>query len=177
MWRDTASLWTYACQKDPASSYAQNGYGYVLLTQHNYPLAIEHLERSLQILSTNLNARTNLARAHYEVGTNRLNENDLSEAMRELNVAIQIDPQHAKALTNLDLALVRLGKREEAIEKYARAAQADPNLFEARYNLGMTLKALGRNDEAIEQLHIAVQLNPNHAGAKSVLDQLRQLQH
>ena len=174
VWRDTASLWTYMWQKDPESSYAQNGYGYVLLTQQKHQPAIEHLQRSLQILPTNLNARTNLARAHYEIGTNRLKESDPSEALRELEMAVQLDPKHAKALTNLGLALVRLGKREEAVDKYERAIQADPNLFEAHYNLGLDLLALGRMNDAIEQLRIAVQLNPNHAEAKSTLNQLVQ---
>jgi tetratricopeptide (TPR) repeat protein len=74
-------------------------------------------------------------------------------------------PDSAKAYSNWGVALVSLGRNEEAIEKYKKATELKPDLAEAYSNWGAALVNLGRNEGAIEKFKKAIELKPDYANA------------
>lgn len=74
-------------------------------------------------------------------------------------------PTNARAHTNWGNALVRVGERSDAMERYREAIRLDPGYSEARHNLGLALLQEGRPQESIPAFHEALRLRPNDAGA------------
>jgi len=72
-------------------------------------------------------------------------------------------PDNARAYNNLGLALVQLGKVQEAIGQYEQALRIKPDYAEAHNNLGVILTRQGRLPEAISQLEQALGLAPDLA--------------
>lgn len=72
-------------------------------------------------------------------------------------------PTNARAHTNWGNALVRLGQRRDALERYREAIRLDPDYAEARHNLGLALLQEGRPEESIPAFHEAIHLRPDDA--------------
>ena len=201
VWRDTASLWTYMASHDLASSYGQNGYGYVLLQQGHVDEAIEHLNRAIDIQPANDKAHENLwialrqrndlaqlrsdlelstniptlaASARFQLGSLLLDEKQYDQAAHQFEAALAINGSNAPSHVNLAIALERIGRTDEALQHYRTAVKINPNLFQARYNYGLSLERAGQTKAALEQLRRAVELNPSHSGARSALDRVQQ---
>ncbi len=199
VWRSTATLWTYNCEKDPGSSFSQNGRGFVLLTAGDVDGALPHFREAIRIQPDNRKAHINLWNAlegrgdltslleAYEsatavpdmqfqaarrMGLRLLKESRPDEAARFFAFACQLQTGDAETWNNFGLALARSGQRVEAEQRYRRAIEINPNLFLARYNAGLNYRALNRMQEARTNLEAAVRLQPDHAGAREALQSL-----
>jgi len=93
----------------------------------------------------------------------------LDEAEKEYREAIRINPDFAKARSNLGNLLADLGGYEEAEEKYREAIRIDPKLSKAHNNLGILLYNLKRYEEAEEEYREAIRINPDDAAAHNNL--------
>ncbi len=71
----------------------------------------------------------------------------------------------AEAQDNLGVALVRLGRIQEAIPHYEQALRLNPDYAEVHDNLGLALMSLGRVPEAIGQFEQALTIKPGFAVA------------
>jgi type IV pilus assembly protein PilF len=87
---------------------------------------------------------------HYQLGANFFAEKMVPQALRELLLTIEIDPNHPDALHLL--AFVYQGRHDfgQAIIYYKRAVKARDNFYIAQNNLGTALMASGRYGEAAE---------------------------
>jgi tetratricopeptide (TPR) repeat protein len=87
----------------------------------------------------------------------------MPDAIAQYEMALRIDPDHARAHANLGLALANSGGHlQEAISQYEAALRIDPDLAEAHFNLGNALlQAPGRMPDAIVQYEAALRLSPN----------------
>jgi len=74
-------------------------------------------------------------------------------------------PRDPRVLTLAGVALMNLGRPEEALSALRRAVAHGPTLAEAHANLAIALSARGRRDEAIVSLGRAVSLAPGFARA------------
>jgi len=146
VWRSTETLWTYTSTKDPGSSLAQNGLGYVRYTRAE-----------------------ELARRGDAAGAAALYEQALAAYLR----AIEIKPDNEQAHNNIWIALSKLGRYEELLAATDSAIalfkkhgtlleQSQPTAYTVR---AWTLNQLRRHDEAIASAQEALRLNPNHAAA------------
>ncbi|MEM1206538.1 MAG: tetratricopeptide repeat protein [Acidobacteriota bacterium] len=83
------------------------------------------------------------------------------------------DPLASRAMAhvNAGVALVDLGRYDEAIDLYRRAATLDPSLVEARLGLGSTLLFIGQLDDAVDHLLAAAELSPGDAEIQHQLGQ------
>jgi tetratricopeptide (TPR) repeat protein len=70
---------------------------------------------------------------------------------------------------NLGDALVKMGRRDEAIAQYQKTLQITPNYAEAHDNLGSVLLQKGRVDEAIAHYQTALRITPENATAHNNL--------
>lgn len=200
IWTSTASLWTHAARYAPDSSFAQNGYGYVLLGQGRYAEAETRLRAALEIQRDNEKAWENL----YELLRKQNRTSDAAEVCRQALQAgmnagawqgklgilqaesgnsdaaiesyrrsVAARPNDAPPHYNLGLALAGKGDLSGAEEQYLAALKADPMFNMARLNLAIVYERQGRRADAIRILEEALRVDPGYAKARRSLEQLR----
>jgi tetratricopeptide (TPR) repeat protein len=79
-----------------------------------------------------------------------------------LNLALDIDPKDDIALSNKGVALLNLGKHEEALEFLNLALNIDPKDDIALSNKGIALINLDKHEEAFESFNLALDINPKN---------------
>jgi serine/threonine-protein kinase len=87
-------------------------------------------------------------------------EKNPRESIRYLQAALAIRPRTALVHDNLGLALLGLGRSDEAIEHFQQALRIDPEFVNTHNNLGYALKARGRPDEALAHYRHALRNDP-----------------
>jgi protein O-GlcNAc transferase len=90
---------------------------------------------------------------------------DHVEAVRQIDVALTINPRAASAYINRGVVLQHLKRFDEALASYDQAIGLEPDDADNFYNRGNALKELKRLDEAVESYDRAIALNPDHTGA------------
>jgi tetratricopeptide (TPR) repeat protein len=73
----------------------------------------------------------------------------------------------------LGLALVQLGRPQEAIGHYEQAVRLKPDFAEAHYNWGVALEQAGRVQEAIGHYEQSLRIKPDFAKARDALARLQ----
>jgi tetratricopeptide (TPR) repeat protein len=86
-----------------------------------------------------------------------------AEAIRQIDLALAINPNEAAAHTHRGAALKELNQPDEALASYDKAIAIDPNYADAYYNRGNVLREQGRFEEALADYDRAITLKPNHA--------------
>jgi tetratricopeptide (TPR) repeat protein len=83
-----------------------------------------------------------------------------AEAVAEWRNALRVDPENAKAHTNLGIALWHKGEAEPALAEFRKAVVLNARSTEAHNNLGVALVQLGRFADAIPHFRIVLEANP-----------------
>jgi tetratricopeptide (TPR) repeat protein len=97
-----------------------------------------------------------------------------SSAAEEAQRATRLKSDLAMAHHYRGLALVRLGRRAEAIESFRTATHCRPEIADIHLIMGKTLAEDGKIDEALEQLKYARDLSPREdTRAQQAIDQVR----
>jgi tetratricopeptide (TPR) repeat protein len=86
---------------------------------------------------------------------------DYEGALRQLQLAVERNPQDAESLSNLGQVLVRLGRTAEAIPCYERAIGIMPDRWAYHFNLARALGLMGKWREAIASYGQAQELFPD----------------
>lgn len=127
------------------------------LKQKDFNQAIETLKsfekKDSKVAST---AATNLSFLYFL-------ENDMAQADKYAEVAMQADRYNPSALVNKGNVLYTKGDFEKAREFYKEALQNDSSCVEAQYNLGLTNKKLNRLEDALDcfyKLHAILRNSP-----------------
>ena len=194
VWQDTASLWGYVVTKDPESSFANNGHGYVLLVGGRTAESVEHFQAALRINSRNREAYYNLwralrglgrdeelrqayqqaadaprpgirAEALFRLGNIALQARSNQEAVGWYQQSLAIREAHPRAHIELGVVLVRLGRYDEALGHYRRGLALSPQSVKARIGLAGLFEKVGRYDDAIAQLNEVLRIEPNNSQA------------
>jgi tetratricopeptide (TPR) repeat protein len=84
------------------------------------------------------------------------------EALANLNRAIELDPEDARAIGSRGQTYRLMGRYDEALADFNRAIELDPDLGWAIANRGETFRAMGRYDEALADLNRAIELDPEN---------------
>ena len=93
-----------------------------------------------------------------------------SEAISQLEIALQLKPDSAEAHNNLGKALGRMsGHQQDAIAHFEAALRIRPRFPEAQNSWGRALSQMGRSQEAIPHFEAALQIRPAFAEAHSNL--------
>jgi arylsulfatase A-like enzyme/regulator of sirC expression with transglutaminase-like and TPR domain len=100
------------------------------------------------------------ARAHQVLGTVALRREQVAEARRQLELAVELDPRLAVAWNTLGVARLRLLGPGAALEAWRRAVEIAPDYWEALYNVGLASAEVGRKGEAREALERFVEKAP-----------------
>ena len=105
---------------------------------------------------------TRNATAHNNLGRLLADQGRYDEAIRQLQKALEIDPDLAVAHGNLGYALADRGQVDEAIAEFQTAMKIDPDDATTHYNLGLVLADRGQLDEAIAHFRKALEINPDY---------------
>ena len=106
---------------------------------------------------TNENDREECVANLITEGQSLLNANEPQKALECLEVALQLQPQHAEALVKKGGALEMLGRLEDAIACYDRAIEADNAMTIAYLHKGGLFNRMARYDEALRCYEQALQ--------------------
>jgi tetratricopeptide (TPR) repeat protein len=167
-----------AIAADPnyALAYAGVADGYVWLPGYTvgtprdcYPKAATAAKRALELDDTLAEARTSLALAFW------LYNFDFSQAIREFQRAIELNPNYAIAHQQYgNNTLSALGRFDEAIAEGKRAVELDPLSLVINADLGTDYYYARRYDEAIAQVRKTLEMDPGfyiaHLGLGQMLD-------
>lgn len=188
-------------------SHPDNGWGHYMLGLSSWKAgapdrAIAAFARAVELDSSNVKARTNLARvlleqdrgtdalAHLEAArglapesgdVRRVLGNTLSEigrpeeALVAYREALVLDPEDAWAMNNYALQLIRLGRFEEALPPLARAVELMPAVAVFQNNLGVALERSGDVGGASAAYAAAVAADSAHSRARASLERVSQL--
>jgi len=83
-----------------------------------------------------------------------------ADGMRELQRALELEPNHLNANHWYAMSLAGLGRYDEALTQIHRALEIDPLSIMVRANIGFILYRAGRYDDAVAHLERTVQLEP-----------------
>jgi len=99
----------------------------------------------------------------HTIGTARLKAGDAAGALHNFQRCTALDLQSAKGWCGSGLALIRLGRPDEAETAFRRSVRADPARFEGWAYLGNTLYQRGAYQEAIPVYEQARAIRPDDA--------------
>jgi TolB-like protein/Flp pilus assembly protein TadD len=155
-----------AIAADPsyALAYAGVADAYVFLPGYTagtprdcYPKAVAAAKKALELDDTLAEARTSLAIAVW------LYDFDFSQAIREFQHAIELNPNYAIAHQQYgNITLLALGRFDDAIAEGKRAIELDPLSLVINTDLGVDYHYARRYDEAIAQLRKTLEMDPGY---------------
>src|SRR6516165_8702140 len=87
------------------------------------------------------------------------------ESVRQIDLALKINPKAAYAHNNRGLALQKLKRLDDALASYDKAIALKPDSAEAFTNRGLALQELKRLDDALASYDKAIALKPDYAEA------------
>jgi pentatricopeptide repeat protein len=91
-----------------------------------------------------------------------------NESIRDLNKALELDPENRRAQTQLGLTMARMGQFDQALPLLTRSMGP----ASAHYTVARMMLHLNQDAAARQQLAAALQSNPNHDGARELLASL-----
>jgi tetratricopeptide (TPR) repeat protein len=109
---------------------------------------------------------------YYNLGVEARRAGQMSEAIRNWEKAVEIDPANVDARYNLGLAYFESELPEEALGQLGVADSLSPGDPETLYQMGRCLEALGRVTEARRTFSRAVGLRPDWAPARAALGRI-----
>jgi type IV pilus assembly protein PilF len=127
----------------------------------DYPKAVKHFERALDIDGNFSEAANNLGSAYLSMGK-------FDKAIASYKRAIS-NPQYqntAMALYNLGMVYYRLSKFDEAMDSYKESLKRFTNFFMPYYGLALCYNAKGQYGDASAAMARAVELDPTYKGDK-----------
>ena len=100
---------------------------------------------------------------HFERGKEFLRLDDMERASAEFRKAVEIQPDHAKAWSNLGATLGELDRQDEALAAFERALAIEPDSQHTVNNIGVVQRELGRLSESEASFRRAIALSPDLA--------------
>ena len=152
IWRNSATLWEDAVKKAPKLALTHDCFGEGLLQQGRIDDAIRQLEIAISLepdaATRNLsqNGRIAVANTRNNLGTAYGIKGMTDAAIGQFSIAIQLNPEFAKAYYNLGNGLMHKGFVAQALRSFENAVRLDPGNPAFAANLSLTREILNRSD-------------------------------
>ncbi len=139
--------------------------GDAALERKDFAIAADLLKRALDQDASQKDGWDDLGRAY-------AGAHQPEDAIRAFRKQIEVDPDHARANSDLAEELQQQGKFEDALAAYRKQAEITPSAKSAHKNLGLLLAQLHRDDEARTELETADSIPPDDPEVKMALAQV-----
>ena len=103
----------------------------------------------------------NAANTYYNWATIFESKEEFADAARFYDKAIELNPKHSMAHSNLGIVLFRQGRPNEAIDHFRQAVKLNPGIAQMQNNLGIALLSEGYLAEALTQFETVLRLDPD----------------
>jgi tetratricopeptide (TPR) repeat protein len=100
------------------------------------------------------------------LGTTKMNAQDFSGALADLEKAVQLNPRLPDVFSYYGMALAATGDTPGAAVAFRKALDSNPNDFTSNLQLGILLKQEQSNDEARTYLERALRVRPGDAAVR-----------
>ena len=163
-WKDSRSLFSHAARVTSGNYIAHLNLGLIHEREND-------LNGALELYRMTAKERPAYAKinAHENVASVLIRQGRHTEARRELEAAIALNPKSSIAYNSLGSLMMLSNENDKAATYLQRALELDPKNRGAQINLGMSLTLLGRWDEAIAQLTPLVREEPKRLLARTSL--------
>lgn len=105
----------------------------------------------IKLFPNNVHAYANRANAN-------IGRQQWAQAKSDLNKALMLDPNHAKALNNLGILYREEGKLDDALKSVHKAIQSQPHFMGAYLNRGMIYQKLNQHQSAVDDFTKALRM-------------------
>ncbi len=109
-----------------------------------------------------------VAQVHYNLGDMDLAAEAWESAVENLQASFRLDSTSARAYNNYGLALVKVGRADEATRLLERALRRFPTEAMLAKNAGLAAYALGENERALRHLDRALDRDPRIVSARGL---------
>lgn len=123
------------------------------LDARDWPTAIEHLSKAVEIAPRNAYTRLNLGTAFYM-------QRDAERALEHYREAVRILPSLARAHFGIGVVMETRGQDKAAIDAFVAAVAGDPDYIEAHFSLANALRRTGRVEESLPHYAEVLRINP-----------------
>ena len=148
----------YVLRINPKHAQALHYLG-LMAQQNNQSLqAIPLLEKSINLLPTDVRAYNHLAQVY-------LSQGKLAKATALLRKGLSYQPEHIDSLNSLANVLVDQGDIAQAITLYRQVIQLDGHAVHSTFNLAHALKGVGQYTEALHWYNETIAIAPHHEHA------------
>jgi tetratricopeptide (TPR) repeat protein len=114
----------------------------------------------LKIFPNSYEACRNRGQAYSDLG-------NYTQAIKDYDRAIKLNPFDTRAYVNRGVAYAELGNFQKAVENYNIAIRINPNDIKAYYNRAIDYKALGKYQQAIKDFDTAISVDSQYSAAYS----------
>jgi tetratricopeptide (TPR) repeat protein len=105
------------------------------------------------------------AEAYIRRGKEYFHQQDFPEAIKNYELAVQIDPGNYKAYNYLGYAYFQEGLLSQANENLSKSVSLNPSYALAHYNLALVNWAYGYKNRGVKELKRSLELDPYYADA------------
>ena len=150
-------------------AYAGLADSYVLLPLYRDAPRREAMIQAREAATKALSLDRDLVEPHAALGLVDTFESDFTEAEREFNLALELNPTYAMAHTWYGVMLFYLGRHTEALVELQKALEIEPLSLIGNVRYGEGLFYARRYDDAIAQLKKTIELDESFERAHSSL--------
>lgn len=148
-----------ALKIDPGEPFVHYARAFVLDDRHRYPEAEKAILEAISIEPEDADFYALLAQV-------RLNQKKWAGALEAAETGLQIDSEHIGCTNLRAMALVRLGRKEEAGQTIDAALAKNPENSVTHANQGWTLLHAGQHEKALEHFRESLRLDPGNEWAR-----------
>jgi tetratricopeptide (TPR) repeat protein len=150
-----------------AVATGQGGQGQIERLNREFQTAVSHYDagqfaEAASELEALLPRMPKSFEAHELLGLVYAAQTKETQALEQLQIAVELNPSAATARTNLAVSLFRVGKLSLAEEQFRKATVLDPKNYQAAHNLGQLYVCSKRLPEAIRYLKMAQTIRPSY---------------
>ena len=148
----------------PRLAEALNATGWRLQHVHDDP------DEALRVFGKAIEADPRFSWPHHNIGRIHMARHDYAQARVWLERALEVNPDHWRALYNYGVTNAHLERWPEALAAYRKALAISPNDAKLHANVGWMLIKLGQETEAERELQIALRLDPSLKAERNYLN-------
>lgn len=167
VWRESRTLFAHGLEVDSNNDLALANLGVIAIQEQDFEAAFDYYHRAISLnpcLPPEVFKHRGVAR--FQLG-------DLSGAIDDMKLAIELQPDNARWLELRGVFLARADRVNEALLMYQAAMQLEPGNARLAFNFAVAHERAGNKAEAIAYYRQAYQLDPSMQDARDLADALQ----